>query len=151
VTETAFSDGDYRSLAEFRYQLRRFLAFSEQEARRFGLNPQQHQMLLAVRAADPATATIGFLAKRVVLKHHSVVELVNRLERRGFVSRQRAAEDRRRVLVQLTARGDRALRSLTIAHRAEIRRAAPKLVAALQRTSRRRGLVRRFARIAQSS
>ena len=130
-------DRDYRSLGDFRAELRQFLAFSEAQARRAGLTPQQHQLLLAVRASASAPL-VGALAERLVLRHHSTVELVDRLERRGLVRRVRAEADRRRAQVHLTARGGRVLARLTLAHRDELRRRAPSLVATLRRLTRRR-------------
>ncbi len=130
-------DRDYRSLGDFRAELRQFLAFSEAQARRAGLTPQQHQLLLAVRASA-SPPLVGALAGRLVLRHHSTVELVDRLERRGLVRRVRAAADRRRALVHLTARGERVLARLTLAHRDELRRRAPSLVSTLRRLTRRK-------------
>src|SRR5579884_3918947 len=93
---------DYHALAEFRYQLRRFMHFSEQMARSVGLEPQQHQLLLAVKGMpEGRKATIGEIAERLQLQHHSTVELVDRLSEGGFVERQRDEEDLRRVLVCL--------------------------------------------------
>src|SRR5688572_29964324 len=132
VPRSRLSDTDYRQLAEFRHQLRRFLAFSEEQAKAAGLQPQQHQLLLALRAAAPEVPTVGYLAKRLVLRHHSAVELVDRLEERGFVRRVRSPEDRRQARVNITAEGERVLLKLSVAHRAELQRTAPSLVEALQ-------------------
>lgn len=133
VTRSRLSDDDYRLLAEFRHQLRRFLAFSEEQAKAAGLQPQQHQLLLALRAAAPEVPTVGYLAKRLVLRHHSAVELVDRLEERGFVRRVRSPEDRRQARVNITPEGEQVLLKLSVAHRAELQRTAPSLVEALQR------------------
>jgi DNA-binding MarR family transcriptional regulator len=93
----------YRALAEFRYQIRRFLHFSEEQVRSLGLEPQQHQLLLTIKGLPPGTrATIGELAVRLQLKHHSAVELVDRLVRRGYVLRSAGQDDRRQVIVRLT-------------------------------------------------
>ncbi|HKD99377.1 MAG TPA: MarR family transcriptional regulator [Planctomycetota bacterium] len=137
------TDEDYVALAEFRYRLRRFFAFSEEQARAAGLNPQQHQLLLAVRGALEAP-TVGDLAERLALRHHSTVELIDRLEARGLVRRRRAAEDLRQAHVALTARGEAALAKLSIAHRDELRRVAPELIAALAslRTAKRKAAIR---------
>src|SRR5271169_3462761 len=110
---------DYRDLAEFRYQIRRFLHFSEQAARRAGLEPAQHQLLLAVKghAGEP---TVGDLAERLQLRHHSVVGLIDRLAESGLVRRNRAGGDRRQVRVRLTPKGDAVLRKLSLDHRAEL-------------------------------
>ncbi|HLH25261.1 MAG TPA: MarR family transcriptional regulator [Chloroflexota bacterium] len=123
---------DYRALAELRYQIRRFLHFSEREARRAGLEPQQHQALLTLKGlpADRA-ATIGELAERLQIAHHSAVELVDRLADRGLVQRTRGAADRRQVLLALTPAGTAVLRELSLQHRAELRQAGPALQRAL--------------------
>lgn len=124
---------EYRALGEFRYQLRRFLSFSDDVARAHGLEPAQHQLLLAIRAATfDEEPTIGDLAERLILRHHSVVGLVNRLEHRGLVERRRGEPDRRQVHVRLTARGENALRDLTLDHRAELETAGPRLLRALE-------------------
>jgi DNA-binding MarR family transcriptional regulator len=125
---------DYEALAELRYQIRRFLSFSEQAARAAGLEPRQHQLLLGLKGL-PAKArpTIGELAERLQIQHHSAVELVNRLSAAGYIRRARAGEDRREVLLSLTPRGDKVLRKLSLHHRAELRSAGPALVKALRR------------------
>ena len=129
---------DYRTLAEFRYQLRRFLHFSEQVARRAGLEPKQHQLLLAIKGATGgAPPCIGGLAERMQIQHHSAVELTGRLAKKGLVRRIRGSSDRRQVQVRLTAKGERVLRRLTIHNRAELRSAAPALVAALRKIANR--------------
>jgi DNA-binding MarR family transcriptional regulator len=125
--------GNEQALAEFRYQLRRFLHFSEGAARAAGLEPQQHQLLLALRGLDGGgEVTIGGLAERLVLRHNSTVELVNRMARRGLVCRMRAPEDHRRVLVHITARGGRVLERLSRHHLSELRSAGPQLIRALE-------------------
>jgi DNA-binding MarR family transcriptional regulator len=122
---------DYRALAEFRYQIRRFLRFSEQAARRAGLEPRQHQLLLAVKA-HPGEPTVGELAERLQLRHHSVVGLIDRLAGRGLVERSRGEGDRRQVRVQLTREGETVLRKLSLDHRAELQSAERALAGALQ-------------------
>lgn len=125
---------DYRALAEFRYQLRRFTSFSEQMARAAGVEPQQHQLLLAIKGfPGGGPATIGALAERLSLRHHSAVELVDRAEERGLVSRKRADDDRRRVVVELTDAGERVLSKLVLFSRAELQNRGPALVEALDR------------------
>jgi len=123
---------DYHALAEFRYQLRRFMHFSEQMARSVGLEPQQHQLLLAVKGMpEDKKTTIGEIAERLQLQHHSTVELVDRLVERGLVERQRDNEDHRRVLVHLTAKGEEVLHQLSSAHLEELRTIGPSLVHSL--------------------
>jgi DNA-binding MarR family transcriptional regulator len=125
------SDAAYTALATFRYELRRFLRFSEQAARAAGLAPQQHQLLLALRGAPRgAPLAIGALAERLQVRHHTAVGLVDRMAARGLVRRTRAADDRRRVLVGLTARGAARLPRLSAMHREELRAAAPRVLAA---------------------
>lgn len=123
---------DYQALAEFRTSIRRFLHFSEQAARAAGLEPQQHQLLLAVKGLpDDLEPTVGELADRLQLQHHSTVELINRLEQRGLVTRVRGESDRRQVFIHVTDEGERLLRELSFTHRAELRSAGPALVRAL--------------------
>ena len=124
---------NYRVLAEFRYRIRRFLRFSEDAARAAGLEPQQHQLLLAIKGLPEGTEpTIGELAERLQIRHHSVVELIDRLESRGLARRRRSEADRRKVCVELTDEGERVLESLTIAHLGELESAGPALLEALQ-------------------
>src|ERR1700748_3682876 len=87
---------DYRSLADFRYEFRRFLNFSEQAAREAGIEPRQHQALLAIKGLIPnQKATVGALAERLQVQHHTAVELVNRLEKKELIRRSRNGVDRR--------------------------------------------------------
>jgi DNA-binding MarR family transcriptional regulator len=124
---------EYRALAEFRYQIRRFLGFSEELVRAAGMEPQQHQLLLAIKGLpDGALATIGELAERLQLKHHSTVELVNRLAELGYVKRSPGQQDRRQVIVQLTHSGASILRKLSVAHHQELEIAGPRLSKALR-------------------
>ena len=123
---------DYAALAEFRHQIRRFLHFSEQAARDAGVEPQQHQLLLAIKGLpDGREPTVGELAERLQLQHHSADELIDRAEKRGLVHRHRAEVDRRRRYVTLTPEGETLLRGLALSHRAELRAAAPALRRAL--------------------
>jgi DNA-binding MarR family transcriptional regulator len=126
-------NAEYRALAEFRYQIRSFLNLSEQAARAAGLEPQHHQLLLAVKGAPPdRETTISYLAERLHLQHHSLVELLDRLEARRLVRRVRSSADRRVVLVRITSRGERILRQLALHHRNLLRSAGPALVRALE-------------------
>lgn len=122
----------YRSLAEFRYQLRRFLHFSEQAARSVGLEPQQHQLLLTLKGLPVGrTATVSELAERLQIQHHSTVELINRMVDRNLLERQRDENDQRKVIVHLTPYGEEVLRKLSVLHRTELRSSGPELVHAL--------------------
>ena len=124
---------DYRALSNFRYEIRRFLNFSEEAARHAGVEPHQHQALLAIRGLRSSQKpSVGVLAERLQIEHHSAVELVNRLERKHLIRRSRSVTDRREVLLQLTGRGERILRSLTRVHRSELRTMGPKLLRALK-------------------
>jgi DNA-binding MarR family transcriptional regulator len=125
---------DYQALAEFRYYLRRFMGFSEQVARTAGVEPQQHQLLLAIKGfPGGGPITVSDLAHKLNLRHHSMVELINRAEEHGFVTRRRADQDRRQVFVELTDEGERVLRELSLHHRAELQSIGPALVEALGR------------------
>lgn len=125
---------DYEMLAEFRYLLMRFAAFSEQAAHAAGLAPRQHQALLAIKGyPGGGEATVGDLAARLGIRHHSTVGLVDRLAARGYLVRRGDPRDRRRILLSLTASGERALAGLSAAHRQELRRVAPLLKALLGR------------------
>jgi DNA-binding MarR family transcriptional regulator len=100
------TSADYRALAALRYRIRLFLREADAAARRVGLEPQQYLVLLAVRGLpENAEATVQTLAERLMLKHNSMVELINRLETRGYVRRRRSRDDRRCVLVELLPRG----------------------------------------------
>jgi DNA-binding MarR family transcriptional regulator len=98
------TDEEYAALANFRHVLRQFLAFSEQRAADAGVTPQQHQALLAIRAAEPAAASVGYLAERLILKPHSATGLIDRLQALGLIVRQPSPSDRRQALVALTAK-----------------------------------------------
>lgn len=128
---------NYRAMAEFRYQVRRFLRFSEHAARDAGLEPQQYLLMLAVKGLpDDSRPRIGDVAERLQIQHHSTVELVDRLAKRGFVRRRRAEADRREVLLELTPRGERVLQELALHHRAALREAGPELMTSLKRVLR---------------
>src|SRR5690349_13644789 len=106
--EKTLALADYQSLAQLRYQIRRFLHFSEQAARSAGLEPRQHQLMLALKGLPKGVRPrIGELAERLQIQHHSTVELVNRLAARGYVRRSRGDDDRREVLLSLTAKGEK--------------------------------------------
>ena len=128
---------NYKALAEFRYQIRRFLRFSEETARAGGLEPQQYQLMLALKGLPgDARGRIGEVAERLQIQHHSTVELVDRLARRGLIKRRRSGSDRREVFLEFTPRGDKLLQEMALRHRAELRELAPDLVAALKRVVR---------------
>jgi DNA-binding MarR family transcriptional regulator len=122
----------YRDLAEFRRQIRNFLHFSEATTREHGIEPQQHQLLLAVQGLpEGAKPTIREIASRLFIQHHSAVELVNRLESAGAIARRPGAEDRREVWIRLTPAGRAILHKLALEHRTELERSGPELARAL--------------------
>lgn len=122
------------TLADFRYELRRFLQFSECAALEAGLQPQQHQLLLQVAgAADGTAVTIAFAAQRLGLKHNSTVELVDRSEREDLIERTTDKEDKRRSILRLTRKGRHILQKLSGDHACELNELAPRLARALRR------------------
>jgi DNA-binding MarR family transcriptional regulator len=125
---------DYESLAEVRHQIRRFLHFSERAARAAGLEPHQHQLMLALKGLPQGVRPrVRELAERLQIQHHSTVELVNRLAAGGYVNRERGGQDHREVLLSLTPKGEKVLKELSLHHRAELRMQGPILIAALRR------------------
>ena len=127
-------EAEYMALAEFRYQLRRFLRNMEEEVRQFGINPQQYQLVLAVRGLPKAQVpTISCLAERMQLNHNSMVELVDRCEERKMLRRVRSASDRRQVTLAITPEGEALLRKLGSAARQELRSMGPMLVESVLR------------------
>jgi DNA-binding MarR family transcriptional regulator len=114
---------DYAKLLGFRTELRRFLHWSEQQALAAGLTPSQHQLLLAVKGhGAPDGPTIGDVAEHLLLRHHSVVGLVDRTETAGYVERSRDPDDHRMIHLRLTPRGERLIEGLSQAHLEELRR-----------------------------
>ena len=127
-TTARVTPADYEVLSEFRYLIRRFLEFSEDAAQAAGLTPRQHQALLAIRGfAAGQSITIGNLAERLRIRHHSAVELVDRLVAAGLVLRAHDAGDHRRVLLSLTRRADDCLAALSATHLDELARLEPSL------------------------
>jgi len=125
---------DYGPLAQFRYELRCFLNLTEHAARHAGIEPQQFQALLALEGLPVGYApTVGALAQRLQIQHHSAVELANRLEGHGLLHRARNRDDRREVLLHLTPRGKRILRDLALPHREELRSAGFAILRALKK------------------
>lgn len=126
------SRDQYRHLAEFRRLIRRFLHFSEVTSKEHGIEPQQHQLLLAVHGLpEDVKPTIREIASRLFIHHNSAVELINRLEKSGAVERRPTDEDKREVWVRLTPAGRAILRKLALAHRMELKRSGPELASAL--------------------
>jgi DNA-binding MarR family transcriptional regulator len=125
---------DFLALAEVRFHIRRFLKMSEEAIGAAGLEAQQYQLLLSVKShtLQHGSVTIGELAEQMLLKHHSAVGLVDRLETKGMVQRHRDDADQRKVHVELTAIGEKALTELATLHQAELDQLAPGLIEALR-------------------
>ena len=112
---------DFESLSEFRYQLRRFMRFSEEVVRAEGITPLQYQLLLHVKGFPGRDwATVGELAEKLQSHHHGTVALVSRCEKLGLVKRKSSETDRRRVEIRLTPKGERSIEKLARIHRAEL-------------------------------
>jgi DNA-binding MarR family transcriptional regulator len=125
--------GDYKALAQFRHELRKFLAFSENAAAAAGLTGQQHQALLAIRGlSQEGVLSVGELADILLLRHHSAVELANRLGKLGLVTRKADPVDGRRVLISLTLEGEEKLRVLSSSHMKELASIGPALAEMLK-------------------
>jgi DNA-binding MarR family transcriptional regulator len=121
-----------QNLAEFRYELRQFLQFSESCSAEAGLHPQQHQLLLQIAGAqDEEETTVSYAAERLGLRHHTVVELSKRCEEAGLIHRNQDLNDRRRIQLQVTAKGHRVLRVLSEDHERELYELGPRLIRAL--------------------
>jgi len=133
-TSVKIDSQQLQSLAEFRYTLRRFLHFSEQAAAQAALQPQQHQLMLQIAGApEGVETTISYIAERLGLRHHSVVELSKRCAEAGLVERMHTTPDHRCVILRLTPTGDSALQALSEAHAQELYELAPRLIGALTR------------------
>jgi DNA-binding MarR family transcriptional regulator len=133
------SIGDYQALAEFRYQIRKFLHFSDSAIESAGLERSQYQLMLTIKGMpDGLRPRIRDVANRMLIQHHSAVELIDRLESGRYVRRERGQDDRREVLLALTAKGERVLGQLALHHHEQLQNAAPKLVGALRRVTRER-------------
>lgn len=128
---------EYKALAEFRYQIRRYLRYMEEKARAHGYNPQQYQLLLAIEGLpDGHMPTIKTVAERMQLNHNTTVELVDRCEQRGLLRRERAGLDRRVVTLVPTPKGKRMMQEQASASRAELQEIGPILFASLQRLTK---------------
>jgi DNA-binding MarR family transcriptional regulator len=129
----SFSSHAYRQLAKFRCQIRCFLHFSEEAAREHGIEPQQHQLLLALKGLPhDVRPTVSAVSSQLCVRHHSTVELIDRLVERGAVVRRSSPQDRREVLVELTPVGEQILEKLSSEHWRELQSSGPELARALQ-------------------
>jgi DNA-binding MarR family transcriptional regulator len=134
-------ESEYVALAEFRYQLRRFLRHMEEESRHLGVNPQQYQLVLAIKGLPKGQVpTISCLAERMQLNHNTMVELVDRCAERNMLRRQRSLTDRRQVTLAITPEGEAMLRRLGSAARQELRSIGPMLVKSVQHLTEARSL-----------
>lgn len=134
ASKDEFNLQDFQALAEFRYNIRRFMRASEQILRPAGLKPQQYQLMLHIKGLpEDKQATIGEIAERLQIQHHSTVELADRMTARGLIKRKRDAEDRRQVILELTPKGEKVLREMAGLHRDELRSTGPTLVGALRK------------------
>jgi DNA-binding MarR family transcriptional regulator len=137
------SEIGFRQLAEFRHRIREFLHFSEEAARSRGIEPQQHQLLLALKGLPRGTRpTVSALARQLCLRHHSTVELVDRLVDQGALTRRQCDQDHREVLIELTPRGEALLRRLSVLHWNELRVSGPALSESLRSVVTRAGQAR---------
>jgi len=137
---------DYRALAEFRYQIRKFLAFSERAVQTAGLERGQYQLMLTIKGMpEGMRPRIRDLANRLRVQHNSAVELINRMEAGGYVRRERAENDRREVLLALTGKGEKVLAELAFHHHEQLQQSAPRLVLALRSVMKRKQEVLRLA------
>lgn len=131
------SPQDYEALAAFRLGVRRYLAFAEAGAKSVGLTSQQHQALLAIKAQTQSRPmSVGDLAAQLLLKHHSVVELTGRMEKSGLLSRTPDPDDRRKVLVSLTEKGEGVLAALSANNLKELHVLAPAFSSLLSRVNK---------------
>jgi DNA-binding MarR family transcriptional regulator len=122
------SAAGYRRLAEFRYRIRQFLHLSEEAARSKDIEPQQHQVLLAIKGLpEGSRPTVRTLSERLCLRHHSTVELIDRLVEQGAVERRHSDQDRREVLIELTPHGEELLHQLSVLLWQELRVSGPAL------------------------
>lgn len=126
------TEPEYLALGEFRYQLRRFLRNMEEATRQLGVNPQQYQLVLAIKGLPrEMEPTISHLAERMQLNHNSMVELVDRCEGQNLIRRVRSSADRRQVTLSILPEGEALLRKLGVSARQELRETGPILVEAI--------------------
>jgi DNA-binding MarR family transcriptional regulator len=128
----ALSKAQYSAIAAFRFELRRFLAFSEAVAAKLGLPAQQHQALLTIAGYEGAP-TVGALADQLFVEPHTAAELVSRMAQAGLLKKTSSMQDRRRVELALTAKAQDLLNQLTVAHLAELRTLEPALARVLEK------------------
>lgn len=123
---------NFKALAQFRFEVRQFLAISADAAKEAGIDPTQHQLLLVIKGLEPAPAFVGDVAHWLMIRHNSAVELAKRTERNGWITRTRDESDRRQVVLQLTAKGESLLAELSAVHLRELQSTGPRLIESLQ-------------------
>src|SRR5437762_7493563 len=139
ITNNDVTLSDYRALAQFRYEVRRYFTLSDQAARTAGLHPGQYRFLLLLKGLpEGIEPTIGNLAERLGLRHHSTVELVDRLEKRGLIYRERNERHRSFVFVRISPKGESILRRVVASRKVDLKKAGPVLVKALNTLTTRR-------------
>ena len=129
------TDADYQRLAEFRCALRKFLYFSEQAAAAEDLTPQQYQAMLAIRGSSSGPPNVSILADHLCLKHNTVVELIQRLEKSGLIQKTPSPDDGRAVVLELTGEGLRRLDRLALSHAVELKHIGPEILKRLSKIS----------------
>jgi DNA-binding MarR family transcriptional regulator len=129
------TDAEYQRLADFRHALRKFLYFSEQAAASEGLTPQQYQAMLAIRGVGKDLLNVATLADRLCLKHNTVVELIQRLEKAGLIHKQHSPHDGRSVVLGLTEEGADRLNRLAVTHTTELKCIGPEILKRLSKIS----------------
>lgn len=129
------TDADYQRLADFRHTLRRFLYFSEQAAAAEGLTPQQYQAMLAIRGSRSGPPNVATLADRLCLKHNTMVELIQRLEKSGLIEKQPSPDDGRSIVLGLTDAGMERLDRLAVTHSTELKHIGPEIMKRLSKIS----------------
>src|SRR5438046_888539 len=139
ITNNDVTLSDYRALAQFRYEVRRYFTLSDQAARTAGLHPGQYRFLLLLKGLpEGMEPTISNLAERLGLRHHSTVELVDRMEKRGLIYRERSERHRSFVFVRITPKGESILRRVVASRKVDLKKAGPVLVKALNTLTTRR-------------
>jgi len=134
------ADVNYDALARFRYEIRKYLAFSEAAAADAGVTPHQYQALVAIKGfSSHEPLSVGDLAELMFIRHHTAVSLVDRMAKLGLLTRVPDPGDKRRVFVTLTSLGEDYLRSLASLHVEELRRAGPRFAKTLQAVVKPRG------------
>ena len=136
ASATGVSQSDYETLAAFRFELRRFLNASEAAAKALGMTPQQHQSLLAIRAAPERMMSVGELAEQLFIQPHTASELADRMVSLGWVSRRASTQDRRRVALVLTEPAEQMLGRMSATHRDEVMRISGTLTDLLEQLKR---------------